>query len=136
MKGAIQVNLFLTVRYSLVTLMARKISLLPGLLPPVLALGLLAACAPDLGPVPQPKAEADLASQKSFTAPAMDWPAQDWWTVYKDPQLNALIAEGLAGSPDIKIAEARVKEADAQAQQSGAALLPHLSTQGEVSRIP
>ncbi|HEX4105054.1 MAG TPA: efflux transporter outer membrane subunit, partial [Rhizomicrobium sp.] len=115
--------------------MTRKISSLHGFLLPVLALGLLSACAPDLGPLPQPKSEASLASQKSFTAPAIEWPAQDWWTAYKDPQLNALIAEGVAGSPDIRIAEARVKEADAAAQQSGAARYPQLKTQGEVSEF-
>jgi NodT family efflux transporter outer membrane factor (OMF) lipoprotein len=135
MKGAIWVNLFLTVRYSLVALMTRKTSSLHGFVLSFLALSLLTACAPDLGPLPQPKSEAALASQKSFTAPAAEWPAQDWWTAYKDPQLNALIAEGLAGSPDIRIAEARVKEADAAAQQSGAALYPQLKTQGEVSEF-
>src|SRR5215469_7420899 len=100
---------------------------------PLLALGLISACAPDLGPMPQPKDEASLASQKSFSAPATQWPAQDWWTAYHDPQLNALIAEGLAGSPDIRIAEARVREADALAQQSGAALYPRLTANGSVS---
>jgi NodT family efflux transporter outer membrane factor (OMF) lipoprotein len=124
MKQAIGVNHFLTVRYS----MTRTIFLLP-----VLALGLLTACAPDLGPLPQPKSEAGLASQKSFTAPATDWPAQDWWTAYKDPQLNTLIAEGLDGSPDIRIADARVKEADAAARQSGAALYPHLTANGSAA---
>jgi len=100
---------------------------------PVLALGLLSACAPDLGPLPEPKNETALARQKSFAAPAADWPARDWWTAYDDPQLNALIAEGLAGSPDIRVAEARVKEADAAAQQSGGALYPHLTANGSVS---
>jgi len=85
--------------------------------------------------MPQPTTEASLASQKSFTAPTTEWPAQDWWTAYKDPQLNALIAEGLAGSPDIRIAEARVKEADAAAQKAGAALYPQLSANGEVSEF-
>jgi NodT family efflux transporter outer membrane factor (OMF) lipoprotein len=108
--------------------MTRKIFLLP-----VLALGLVSACAPDLGPLPQPKSGGSLASQKSFTAPAANWPAQDWWTAYRDPQLSALIAEGLAGNPDIRIAEARVREADALAQQSGAALYPHLTANGSVS---
>ena len=68
MKQAIEVNPFLTVRYS----MTRTTFFLP-----ILALGLLSACAPDLGPMPQPKAEASLASQKSFTAPATDWPVLD-----------------------------------------------------------
>ena len=126
MKGAIGVNIFLTVRYSLVTLMTRTTILLP-------LLALLSACAPDLGPMPQPKDEASLASQKSFSAPAVAWPAQDWWTAYNDPQLNALVAEGLAGSPDISIAEARVREADAAARQSNAALYPHLTGNGSVS---
>ena len=123
-----EVNPFLTVRYSLVALMTRTTILLP-----LAAFALLSACAPDLGPMPQPRAEASLASQKSFTAPASEWPAQDWWTAYKDPQLNALITEGLAGSPDTHIAEARVREADAAAQQSGAALYPHLTANGSVS---
>src|SRR6202046_852968 len=133
MKSAIEVNVFMTVRYSLVDAMTRTFSWPHGFLLPVLALGLLSACAPDLGPMPQPKAEASLASQKSFTAPATDWPVQDWWTAYKNPQLPALIAEGLAGSPDIGIAEARVKEADAAARQSGAALYPHLTANGSAS---
>ena len=121
------VNPFMTVRYSLMASSIRTTFL------PVLALGLLAACAPDLGPLPQPQSEASLASQKTFAAPVSEWPAQDWWTAYQDPQLNALIAEGLSGSPDIRIAEARVKEADAAAQQSGSALYPHLTANGSGS---
>lgn len=100
---------------------------------PVLALGLLAACAPDLGPMPQPKDEFSLASAKSFVAPNTEWPVEDWWRAYHDPQLDALIAEGLAGSPDIRIAEARVREADAAARQSGAALYPHLTANGSAA---
>ncbi len=57
----------------------------------------------------------------------MDWPADDWWTVYQDPQLNALMAEALQGSPDLKAAEARVRQAGGAAEQAGAARLPNLS---------
>lgn len=118
----------MTVRYSLATPMRKTTLFLP-----LAALGLVAACAPDLGPLPQPKGEAQLATEKSFAAPDRPWPAQDWWTAYRDPQLTALIAEGLAGSPDIRAAEARVRAADALAQQSGAALYPHLTANGSVS---
>jgi NodT family efflux transporter outer membrane factor (OMF) lipoprotein len=36
-----------------------------------------------------------------------------WWDTFKDPQLNAYIAEALKGSWDIKIAAARVLQAEA-----------------------
>ena len=58
---------------------------------------------------------------------------QDWWTVYGDDQLNALVAEGVANAPDLKRAEARLREADATAQQSGASLLPKLTANGSLS---
>jgi NodT family efflux transporter outer membrane factor (OMF) lipoprotein len=102
---------------------------------PALGLGFLAACAPDLGPLPEPKSEASLLSQKSFAAPNAEWPAQDWWTIYHDRVLNGLILDGLAASPDIEIAGARVKEADAEAQQAGAALYPSLTANGEASEF-
>jgi NodT family efflux transporter outer membrane factor (OMF) lipoprotein len=132
-----EVKDFMTVRYS------SMISTAPSPSRPfpsrqvllVLALGLLAACAPDLGPLPQAKTEASLATAKSFAAPEREWPARDWWTGYQDPQLNALIAEGLAGSPDIQVAQARVRQADALAQQSNSALYPDVSAKGQASEF-
>ena len=41
--------------------------------------------------------------------------------------------EALAGSPDLKIAEARLREADAIAQESGADLLPTVTANGSAS---
>lgn len=93
----------------------------------------LAACAPDLGPLPVEKPPETYAAQKSFTAPQSNWPDADWWTVYGDDQLNALVAEGVANAPDLKRAEARLREADATAQQSGASLLPKLTANGSAS---
>lgn len=80
---------------------------------------------PDLGAKPQLKAVAD---QQAFAAPTADWPATDWWRAYHDPQLDALIAEGLAGSPTIAAADARLRRAEATITQSRAAGLPALST--------
>lgn len=92
----------------------------------------LAACAtvPDLGPKPQPK---------TFAPPAIDlapaeWPAERWWSAYNDPQLAILIEEALAGSPDMATAAARIRKADAMAQQAGAARYPSLSAQGQATR--
>jgi NodT family efflux transporter outer membrane factor (OMF) lipoprotein len=93
------------------------------------ALSPLAACAPvpDLGARPDIRAAGSIGARDSF-APASDaaarWPQTDWWTAYADPQLSALIEEGLRGAPDLAAAVARVRQADAYAQQAGAALLP------------
>lgn len=53
----------------------------------------------------------------------------DWWTLFADPTLNALIDAGLAGNADLRIAVARVEQADAVAREAGAALLPNVDLQ-------
>lgn len=94
----------------------------------------LGACvgAPELGPKPQPIQPAALAADQAFAAPRADWPATDWWHGFGDAQLDSLIAEALAGSPDMKQADARVKAAEALVQQSRAQLLPHADVEGSV----
>ena len=96
-----------------------------GLLLPLL---LSSACAsvPDLGAKPVPHAASDYASAQSFVGAQSAWPADDWWTRYGDTQLNRLMSEGLAGSPDLAAAAARLRIAQGLAQQAGAALLPSL----------
>ena len=83
--------------------------------------------------MPTEKPPAAYATEKSFSAPQADWPSADWWMAYGDEQLNALVAEGLASAPDLKIAEARLRQADATAQQSDASLWPTLTGKGSVS---
>ncbi|MFZ2996113.1 efflux transporter outer membrane subunit [Sphingobium sp.] len=87
---------------------------------------LLAGCAsvPDLGPQPQVRSAQSIDAAQSLAASPSAWPADDWWTAYGDPQLTALIEEGLRSAPDMAIAAARFRAAQAVAQQSGAALLP------------
>lgn len=102
-----------------------------------LAILLLPACAavPRLGPAPviaPPQAYETGRSLASGSA-AEAWPDASWWNGYGDPQLDALIAEALAGSPTLAAAIARVRQADAYAQQSGAARLPTLDVTGSLS---
>jgi len=94
--------------------------------------GLLAGCAavPDLGPAPVPAAPEALASTASFADAKGVWPAGGWWRSFGDAQLDALIDEGLKSSPDVAIAAARVRAADAMARQAGAALLPRVGAEG------
>ncbi|MGA0602923.1 efflux transporter outer membrane subunit [Caulobacter sp. KR2-114] len=95
----------------------------------------LGACVtvPDAGPRPQPMAADSLATQRSFQAPAADWPSDRWWEAYKDPQLTALIDEALKGSPTLAQAQARLRLAAAQAQQAKAAELPQVTFNGTVT---
>lgn len=58
-----------------------------------------------------------------------------WWTSYGDAQLNALIAEALAGAPSLAQAEARVRQAEAIAQQVGASRLPQVSADASVAAV-
>lgn len=57
-----------------------------------------------------------------------------WRTLFPDPQLQALITEGIANNLDLQVAVARVLQADAYFRQSQAAFLPTLSATGSVTR--
>ncbi|PTD24250.1 efflux transporter outer membrane subunit [Sphingomonas fennica] len=105
------------------------IRLLPACAVPLLGgTALLAACAPvpDLGAAPRPLAAGSIVATQSFAAGETAWPQAGWWQAYGDAQLSALIDEGLKGAPDLAAAAARLRKADALAQQAGAALLPSL----------
>jgi len=96
----------------------------------------LAACAPvpKLGPKPLPRDAASVASRESLpTTPGAQWPVEDWWQGYGDPQLVALIEEGLRNSPDAAAAAARFRQAGGLAQQARGATLPSLDLQGRAS---
>ncbi len=95
----------------------------------------LSACAtvPNLGSKPQPKGADAYATAQSFAAPNADWPSDRWWAAYNDPQLNALVDDALSSSPTLAQAEARMRAADAQTEQSRAATLPSLQAKGSVA---
>lgn len=101
----------------------------------LLSLLLTSACAsvPDLGAKPGAHAAADYASTESLAGTRSDWPADGWWQRYGDRQLDQLIDEGLAGSPDLAAAAARFRRAQGLAQQAGAALLPQVDATASVT---
>ncbi len=65
-------------------------------------------------------------------APAA-WPADDWWSVYGDPQLTRLITEGLRDSPDLAAAAARLRSAEGYTQQAGAARQPQIGVEASAA---
>ncbi len=106
-------------------------SLLAALLGAGFAASLLGGCAPDLGAMPQVKPLGALSSAQSLAAPAADWPADEWWRAYGDPQLDALEAEALAGSPDLAGAAARVRQAAAAVESDRSSRLPQLAANAQ-----
>jgi len=104
------------------------------LVPAVLALA-LAACASSGGLQPQGRLlDADsLHSEHTLATSdltAAGFPASDWWRAFGDPQLDTLVAEGLAGHPSLDAADARLRQAEAQAGIAHAERLPSLSVSG------
>jgi len=91
---------------------------------------MVSACAPDLRPQARLAAPQSLATDKSFADQKGQWPTDHWWQAYNDPELDQLEGEALQGSPDLAIAEARLREAQSASQQAGAALVPNLSLDG------
>ncbi|SFB20869.1 efflux transporter, outer membrane factor (OMF) lipoprotein, NodT family [Collimonas sp. OK607] len=52
---------------------------------------------------------------KGVTVSEAHWPKEQWWSRYADSQLDALLAEALAGTPSLRIAAARLRQAQAMA---------------------
>ncbi len=107
------------------------------LCPALVAIAAVAGCAtvPSLGSLPEPKPAIALASSESFAGGTSAWPAEKWWRGFGDSELDALIDEALRESPDVIAAAARVRSAEAIAQQAGANRQPGFSVDGSAGGI-
>lgn len=101
----------------------------------VMASTTLASCAtvPDLGPKPTMRPATSIAAAQSLAPAEGNWPMAQWWTIYGDTQLDALIDEGLKDSPDVVVAAARFRQAQGYAEQTGAAALPRVNAQARAN---
>src|SRR5262249_26417344 len=113
----------------------RLVFLLLGLATSLVSMLLVGACAglPPERPLGRMKTGDDYAAAQSFAAPAVQWPGDAWWAAYKDPQLDALIGEALAGSPTLAVARARLERANADAPAANAAQLPQVSANASIT---
>ncbi|WP_454753103.1 efflux transporter outer membrane subunit [Cupriavidus necator] len=62
------------------------------------------------------------------------WPERAWWQGFGDPQLDALVEAALAEEPTLRIAAARVRQADALAGGAEAALSPQVNLNARSTR--
>ena len=99
------------------------------LLAPMLLSSAACLSVPNLGERPQMRAPEgiDARIDAPVTAPEAGWPDSAWWENYGDAQLSGLIEAALARSPNMDEAAARVRRAEAMAQQAGASRYPQLS---------
>jgi len=96
----------------------------------------IAGCASTHGltPASQPRDADALAVEHSVNATSdAQFPRQDWWKALGDPQLDALIDEALAGTPSLAAADARVRQAMAQAGLADAARKPTVGATAQYS---
>ncbi|SFA60682.1 outer membrane protein, multidrug efflux system [Paracoccus halophilus] len=93
-------------------------------------LALLAACSE----VSYTEPQADVAMAFSGDSPARHAGANTWWHAFRDPQLDHLIAAGLARNLDVHSAIATIHEAEANARLVGASDLPQVNAEAAARR--
>lgn len=94
---------------------------------------LLGACTtvgPEYHP-PHVAAPRDWDTPHAGSAPADPARLRAWWHAFGDPLLDRLIAQALAGNPDLGIAQARLRQARAERVQIASRRLPTLSLGGQ-----
>jgi NodT family efflux transporter outer membrane factor (OMF) lipoprotein len=105
----------------------------------IAASAFLAGCASMSGVSPQASVRATdaIAAQRALQDASVSsaaWPATDWWKIFGDPQLDALMSEALADSPTLNIAAARTRKALAQANVDKSALSPRIDAAAASTR--
>jgi outer membrane protein, multidrug efflux system len=100
----------------------------------VLAAALLLAGCATVGPehVPPPSPASAVGPFVSGTGPLFSdaAPRDDWWRLYQDPTLDALVAEALVANKDLAVAAANLRQARALLRESRAARYPSTAVGG------
>lgn len=104
------------------------------LLAPMITAVLLAGCV--VGPDYQTPILAMPASWSGHKPTKPVQPAQlsKWWQRLRDPELNTLVEEAVAGNLDVATAKAKIREARASYRQSAGTLLPSVDGSGSATR--
>ncbi|WP_309680761.1 efflux transporter outer membrane subunit [Polaromonas sp.] len=104
----------------------------------VLAAGLVATgisgCADMSGITPQATLRDAPSLGLASAAKTPEPLAADWWLAFGDEPLNGLMAQALASSPSLKLAQARLARAQAVTEVADAATRPQLNGQLDLTR--
>ena len=82
----------------------------------------------------RPKQALPASYQEAQATDAAATISNQWWTLYNDEVLNDLIAKASKNNADLKIAVARIEEADGYMREVGAALFPQVNLDSTGSR--
>ena len=102
----------------------------PRLALAAVALASLVACANVSGITPQAQMQAATVAGASDVA-VVD---AEWWHGFADPQLDQLVTQALNGSPSLKLAQARLRRAQAATEGARSATLPQVAADGQAMR--
>lgn len=83
----------------------------------------------------RPKQVLPASYQEAQTTDASEAISNQWWTLYHDEVLNDLIAKASKNNTDLKIAVARIEEADGFMREVGAALFPQVNLDSSGNRF-
>jgi len=83
----------------------------------------------------RPKQALPAIYQEAQAADATEALSNQWWTLYNDEVLNDLIAKASKNNTDLKIAVARIEEADGYMREVGAALFPLVNLDSSANRF-
>jgi outer membrane protein, multidrug efflux system len=95
----------------------------------LLSAGMLLGCANVQGPDykrPEAPAKAAWSQPAGAAVSAAEAISPRWWTEFRDPTLDALVARAIAGNFDLKILAGRIEVAGAQIEEVRAGALPSL----------
>ena len=93
----------------------------------LLLVGFLAGCTtvgPDYERPPVALPKEYIPEEKQVAVPQVPF---DWWTLYNDATLSELVQAARQGNVELRIAAARVREAEALAREAGAAIYPDIT---------
>jgi NodT family efflux transporter outer membrane factor (OMF) lipoprotein len=96
---------------------------------------LIAGCASTKGiaPTGQTIAEVRIPVPAAISNASSQWPAEDWWKAYGDPQLNQLMDRALASSPTLATARSRLVRAQAAIELTRSGSGPQIGANANAS---
>ncbi|WP_374496829.1 efflux transporter outer membrane subunit [Vogesella indigofera] len=104
-----------------------------ALFPALGAALMLVGCANPGGAIPSQARLANInllntaESLIGHTVSPANWPHANWWQRYGDPQLNQIVAEALVDSPSLRVAQSRMRQAEAVSGLAKAAGKPQIN---------